>query len=298
MELSDTTLAYLRDEAYAFLAKEALQSKLRDLETERAAVENTRSPFGVLARRATREKFAHSMSVIDDNESVLKEQLAQITRIVDRLHPIIRRDVSAYLASASPDYCQGLQATARIDDWVRAYAAIKDLLVAFARDLHEVRLALAAARKDVPLGGRELSGLRASAERLSGQQHELQTIEQAALAVAPTALRTALSFPSLPDLQRVAWVSRLAVLPPPKALAEVKAVEEELREFLDGPVDQPPTLLRAVRDECGQHSVGVLEEYWNQLRAHARQHYVEERAVSEIIAMLGPQYGDAGARRA
>lgn len=94
MELSETTLARLRDEAYAFLAREALSVKLQDLERERAAVESTRSPFGLLARRETREKISRSMRVIEENESVLRDQLTLITDIVNRLHPVIRRDVS------------------------------------------------------------------------------------------------------------------------------------------------------------------------------------------------------------
>ncbi len=294
MELSDTTLAHLRDEAYAFLAQDALRAKLQHLEQEREAVANTRSPFGLLARRETREKFAHSMRVIDDNESVLKDQLARISGIVDGLHPIIRKDVSTYLASVSPDYGRLLQVVARFDDWARSYAGLKELLVAFGRASHDVRLALAAAKPNQPLGGRELTELRASAERLSGLRHELHTIEQAALAVAPADLAEPIGFPALPDLQRVAWVSRLAVLPPQKALTEVMPVETEVREFLAGPCDQVPASLQSGRDQCVERAAQVLESYWNQLRAHARAHYVEDREVSEIIAMLTQLYPGAG----
>ena len=294
MELSETTLAHLRDEAYAFLAQAALRAKFQDLEREREAVASTRSPFGILARRETREAFAHSMKVIDGNESVLRDQLTQISGIVDWLHPIIRRDVSTYLASVSRDYGQLLQVVARFDDWARSYAGIKELLVAFGRAIHDVRLALAAAKQDQPFAGRELAVLRVSAERLSGQRHELHTIEQAALAVVPADLAEPICFPALPDLQRVAWVSRLAVLPSQKALVEVKPVETEVREFLAGPCDQVPVALQAGRDKCGERVAQMLESYWIQLRAHAREHYVEDRDVPEIIAMLTQQYADAG----
>jgi hypothetical protein len=298
MELSETTLAHLRDEAYAFLAGQALLARLETLGRERANVETTRPPFGgVLASRASRETYARSMRSVDDNEAVLRDQLAQITGIGDWLRPIIRKDVSTYLASVSPDYCRLLQIAARIDDWERAYHSVPELLVAFARDLRAVRLALAAAKKTPPPVAHELAHLRESAERLAHRHHELHVIERAALALLPVGIAETVQFPELPDLQRLSWVSRLAVIPPDMALAEVTRVEAEMRAFLAGPSDRVVARLQASRAGCGKIVEQTLEEYWKQLRAHARAHYVEERDVSDIIRMLSERYIDADIQR-
>lgn len=298
MELSDTTLAHLRDEAYVFLAGQALRARLEQLGRERATVETTRPPFGgVLASRASREKYAHSMRSVDNNEAVLRDQLAQITGIGDWLRPIIRKDVSTYLASVSPDYCRLLQIAARLDDWERAYHGMPELLVAFARDLRALRQALAMAKKTPPPVAHELAHLRESAERLAHQQRELRVIERAALALLPAGLASAIRFPDLLDLQRLAWVSRLVVIPPARAMAEVSQVETEMRAFLAGPSDQVLARLHASRDECARVVDRTLEEYWQQLRAHAREHYVEDRDVSDIIRMLSEHYIDADIQR-
>jgi len=297
MELSDTTLEHLRDEAYAFLAREALLARVEELDREREKVVSTRPPFGVLARKSSREAFARSMRVVDDNETVLRDQLAQITGIVDWLRPIIGRDVSTYLASMSPDYCRLLQIAARLDDWERAYDVIPELLVAFARDLKAVRIALAPDKKFHSLVAHELAALRESAERLVAQQTELQLIEKAALALAPADLAKEIRFPALPDLQRLAWVSRLAVIPPEKALTEVTRVEKETRDFLADPKPRTFARLEASREVCGQLVNHTLESYWSELRTHARAHYVEERDVADIIAMLSERYVDADIRR-
>lgn len=297
MELSEATLAYLRDEAYAFLAREALLARVEDLDRERAAVSSTRPPFGVLAKRSTREAFARSMRIVDDNEAVLRDELAQVTGITDWLQPIIRQEVSTYLASVSPDYCQLLQVVARVDDWERAYRAIPELLVAFARDLRAVRLAMAPGKLSHGLVAHELAALRESAERLAAHEHELSIIEKAALALAPVDLAAQLRFPTGSELQRLRWVARLAVIPPEDAMREVAETESEIRKFIANPHAKPFALLQASRDLCATRADKILEEYWNQLRAHAREHYVEERDVPDIIQTLTTRYIDSDIRR-
>ena len=297
MELSETTLTHLRDEAYASVARQALLAKIDALEQERAAVTDSRPPFGVFARRESREIFARSMRTVDDTSAALRDQLAQITGIADWLRPVIRRDVSTYLASVSPDYCQLLQIAARLDDWDRAYQSVPELLVAFARDLRALRLALSAGKKISPSVAYEVAVLRESAERLSHQRHELHVIEQAALALAPAGLAEQICFPALPDLLRVSWVSRLAVIPPEMALAEVMRVEPEIRALLGTPGGQVVARLQSSRDYCAKIVEQTLEDYWSQLREYARANYIEERPVNDIINMLSERYVDADIRR-
>jgi hypothetical protein len=99
--------------------------------------------------------------------------------------------------------------------------------------------------------------------------------------------------PVLPDLQRVVWVSRLAVIPLDQALTEVACVEKEVRDFLADGIDRAHARLEINRDECVRLENKILEQYWNQLRAHAQAHYVEERDVDDVLAMLAERYASA-----
>ncbi|MCX6955531.1 MAG: hypothetical protein NTV51_25570 [Verrucomicrobia bacterium] len=297
MELSESTLTHLRDEAYAFLAQQALLAELAGLERERAAVATTRPRFGVLARKESRVAFEHSMRTVDDRELALRDRLTQLTGIAEWLYPIIRKDVSSYLAGLSPDYCRLLQISARLDDWDRAYRTVPELLVAFARDLRGLRQAAEGAAKSQESLAHELAVLRESAERLAQVEHELHIIEQAALLNAPAAITEQIRFPALPDLKRVSWVGRLAVIPPAKAVADVTRVEAEVRAFLGGPAEEIFPQLQAAREVCVALVNRMLDDYWNLLREHARTHYVEECGIDEVIAMLTERYVDTDIRQ-
>ncbi len=296
MELSEATLSLLRDEAYASIARQQLHEQIEGLEQKRASVATTRPPFGgVLARRETRDTFTRSMRDVDEHEGALRDQLSQLAGIENWLRPVIRRDVSSYLSSASPDYCRLLQIAARLDDWERAYHSVPESFVAFARDLRDLRQALAPAKKTAP--AHELAVLREIAERLAQQRHELGVIEQAALALMPEGLAEPIPFPPLPDMQRLPWVGRLAVIPPERALAEVTRVEAEARAFLEGPSDRVFAVLQTSRDACARIVDQQLEAYWAQLRAHACAHYVDEREVADVIQMLNERYIDPEIQR-
>lgn len=291
MELSGAMIVLLRDEAYAYLAQQALVAQLGARERERAAAE-AKGP-GLLARHGSRATFAQTNREGYDQEAVLRDRLTQLTGIVEWLYPIIRQEVSSYFAGVSPEYCRLLKIAARLDDWGRAYATIPEHLTAFARDLRGVRGAAEAAPKASGAFAYELAVLRESAERLAQVQLELYIIEQAALANAPAAVAAQLAFPALPDLKRVSWVSRLAVIPPAKALVEVTRVEAEVRAFLLGPAGVVAGQLEATRRAGAKLVNRTLEDYWDVLREHARAHYVEERGIEEVIAMLTERYVDS-----
>ena len=293
MELSEATLEHLQDEAYAYLCRQAVEEKLASLEREKAEIASTRPPFGVLARKETRDAFAHSMRTALDSETVLRDRLAQIVGIEEWLRPILHKDVAAYLADVSPDYGRFQQIRARLEDWECAFQDLPELLVAFARELRGVRQAAGAA----PAAGRhlvqELAALREIAMRLEQQYLELivitGTVSELTQAGALTEIRVAV----LPDLRRVAWVSRLAMLPLDQAIAEIARVEKDVRDFLADGNANAIARLEAGRTVCMQFENKLIEQYWAQLRAHARAHYVEERDIDDVLATLAQRYVSA-----
>ncbi len=298
MELSAATIENLRDEAYVALCREALQERLVALAREKAEIATTRPPFGVLARKETRDAFTRSMRTALDNEAALHERVTRLDSIGDWLRPLLRNGVSSYLADASAPYCNFLQIDARLDDWERAVAALPDLLLAFARDLRAVRAAAAAPGATSHSCAREFAALRAATERLGRHRHELYVIARAVTELTVGGPAAEIRLPALPDFQRGPWVARLAVLPPAQVVEEAARVEAEARAFLadEAVAAEIGARLQAARDICGNLAENALEQYWNQLRAHARLHYVEERDVDEVLDMLTRRYVDSNTR--
>jgi hypothetical protein len=297
MELSEATLELLQDEAYAFLCREVVEDRLASLEREKAEIASTRPPFGVLARKETREAFTRSTRTALDNEVALRDRLAQINGIEGWLRPILRKDIAAYLTAVSPDYRRFQEVRTRLDGWEQAFQALPELLIAFARELRNLRQTVDAA----PAGDRrlvyELPVVSEIAVRLEQQQRKLPGIAAAVAELAQSGSMSEVRMPVLPDLQRIDWVNHLAALPLDQALTEAACFEKEIRDFLAGGADLVHARLEVSRDECTRLENQVLEQYWDQLRAHAQAHYVEEREVDEVLAMLAERYASANNAR-
>ncbi len=60
MSLSEDTIGLLRDEAYLLLCRDTVQGALNLAAEKKDEVASTRPPFGVLARKKTREAFESS----------------------------------------------------------------------------------------------------------------------------------------------------------------------------------------------------------------------------------------------
>ncbi len=293
MELSAATLELLQHEAYAFLCRQAVLEKLASLEREKEAIASTRPPFGLLARKETREAFTRSMRTAVDNEAALRDRLAQIIAIEKRLQPRLRKDIAAYLADVSPDYVRFAQIRARLVDWERAFLALPELLIAFARDLRGARSAMAAGGANArTLSRHDLVVLYEIAVKVERQGDELRIIAGAINELTPPVQGGEIRLPVLPDLRRLAWVNRLAALPPDEAVPELIRAESEIRAFVNGGQETVIARLEASRDICTQLEANALDLYWNQLRAHARAHYVEDRDIDEVLEMLSQRYAN------
>lgn len=292
MELSSAALDYLRDEAYVHLCREVVQEKLNALEREKATIASTRPPFGVLARKETRDAFTHSMRTALDNEVALRERLDQVVRLDDWLRPVIRQEVVAYLDVASPDYRRFKEIAERLNEWERSFAALPELLKAFARDLRVVREEISAGAASGRQHVQSLAVLRDVALRLEKQHGHLIDIALAlhSLTQSHPDLVREIRLPGLPEFRRVSWVSRLALIPVQQAVAEASRVETEVREFAAYGHAASLARIEASRHACTQLQERFLDYYWQQLRTHAQAHYVEERDIDDVLDELAQRY--------
>jgi hypothetical protein len=288
MELSPTTIEHLRDEAYAMLCRHAVMEALEKIEREKASIASTRPPFGILASKNTRETFERSLHEATGTEAALRTRLGQLIQLESWLHDILHTELREYLAIISPDYRRFATADALLDQWEIEFRTLPELLVAFARDVRNVQQDAASAP-----GHRDLQPfavLRDSALRVEQQLTVLDNIAAQIAFLLPAAAAAEVRVPALPDFRRVAWVNRIASLPPEQLVAETSRVERDARAFAAHDHSTVPLRLQASHEACRHHEDIFVKQYWDQLRAHAQAHYVEDRDIDEVIEILTQNY--------
>jgi hypothetical protein len=288
MELSPTTIEHLRDEAYAMLCRHAVMEALEKIEREKASIASTRPPFGILASRQARDTFERSLHAATGTESALRTRLGQLIQLETWLHDILHTELREYLAIISPDYRRFATADALLDQWEIEFRTLPELLVAFARDVRNVQQDAASAP-----GHRDLQPfavLRDSALRVEQQLTVLDNIAAQIAFLLPAAAAAEVRVPALPDFRRVAWVNRIASLPPEQLVAETSRVERDARAFAAHDHSTVPLRLQASHEACRHHEDIFVKQYWDQLRAHAQAHYVEDREIDEVIEILTQNY--------
>lgn len=261
---------------------------MQRLEQQKAELASTRPPFGVLARKETREAFTRSMRTANDSEAVLRSRLVQISQLESWLQGILRPELRAYLMSVAPEYRRFAITHELLDQWGTAFGAMPELVLALARDVGAIRQnpEVARARRELHL----FAVLRDTALRVEEQLFRLDTITKQLEATVPAIASAEVRTPTLPDLRRVAWVNTLAVLPLDQLTAETAAAEKSARAFVAQGHRSALIRLQASHDSCTSYEEAYLDRYWNQLRTHAQTHYVEERDIEEVIAVLTHRY--------
>lgn len=298
MELSKATLELLRDEAYVLLCRETLQEKLKTLEQEKAALVSSRPPFGVLAARKTRDAFESSIRQADDTEGALRARLTRAARYETWLQRCIRRELAAHLELASAEYQRVVQIRRLLDEWEYCVTRqLPDTLVAFAREMRGFRLAGAEPGRVDPPGAEELALLREIALRLEQQQDHLGHVAAVVNAHALEIGLIDVRVPPLPQFQRAVWVDWLRIVPLEQCLADLTRAESEVRAFVHGGMQPIVGRLQASRVTSVQQQENYLQQYWDQLRAHAQSHWVEEREVDQVLDTLADRYDEAITRR-
>lgn len=286
MELSPATIEHLRDEAYALLCRHAIEQALAQLERDKAQIADTRPPFGILASKQTRDTFERSMNAAANTETALRTRLGQVEHLEKWLQGLLHTELRDYLNAISPDFRRFAQVEQLLDQWEVEYRALPELLVAFARDVRNVQQESASGQRDL----QPFAVLRDSALRVEQQLGALDQLVVQFTALLSDEAALEVRVPPLPDFRRVAWVNRIAALPPDQLAVETTRVEQEARDYVaKGQGDAAPRLA-AAHEACKRHEEIFLQHYWNQLRAHAQAHYVEERGIDEVIELLMQNY--------
>jgi hypothetical protein len=289
MELSRATLQLVRDEAYVALCRDAVQESLKNLQRDKVGLVNSRPPFGVLAPKKTRDAFESSLRTTDDTETALRSRLTRIEKYETWLNRRLSRELGTYLGAASPEYKRVGEIKQLLKDWENGVTRLlPDTLIAFAREMRGLRLAVSTPNRIERPAAHEVTLLYEIAMRVESQ---LDRLAQIAAVVNAQALDIALEvrLAPLPMFRRSAWVDWLCAVPLNEALIDLARAEGEIRTFLN---DMQPIYgrLQAGRVSCVQRQENYLQQYWTQLRAHAQSHWVEERDVDDVLNTLGSRY--------
>lgn len=291
MDLPKATTELLRDEAYVFLCRHALAAKLETVEQETLSLLSSRPPFGMLARRQTREAFATSLRNAEGADTALRERIERFDRLETWLRQRLRRDLAGYLEQASADYRRLSHIHRLVGDWEQGLNQLPDLLTGFARELRALRTAAEAVKpgEDQPCA-KELAVVRGVAVQLESQQAR---IDRTGAEMAKHAVELGVNeirVPTLPTFRRTAWVDWLSTLPVAQAIAEMTRVEYEVRAFLTSGLMPIRSKLQAARTWCLNTQNNFLNTYWEQLRAHAQAYYVGNCDADEVLETLTERY--------
>jgi len=291
MELCAETLDHLRNEALVGLCRGWIGERLATLERQREEIHSTRSPFAVFGRRETKEAFTRSVRATEESTNTLRHGLAELEQVELRLLPLIRADLETYLDNVSPEFQQLTRSVRLIEVWQRKLRELADPLLGLARELRVLRTA---APGQPMLRGIAIA--REITQRLEAAHVTLSGIARD-VAGALQASASDVRLPELPELRRVGWLQRLALLPVPKIQAESTPVEAETRRFLAEGLEAACAKAQSCHAVCQALADHYLEQYWSQLRAFAREHYVEEISLEEALPALTARYVDADIAR-
>jgi len=286
MDLPESTIAHLRDEAYATVCRHALLAALEKLDRAKVTLASTRPPFGILASKETRATFARSMDAATGTEALLRTRLGQVTQLENTLQHLLGPKLRTYLRDVDPDFCHFAAVERLLNRWEVCYRELPDLLLAFARDVRGAQSADTSGQRDLQL----FAVLRDSALTVERQLDLLDQFVTDLTALLPAEAAAEIRLPALPNFRRVTWVNHLATLPLAQLIAEATRVESEARAFVAAGHDTIAARLSVAHAVCQRHEGLYLHHYWNQLRAHAQTHYIEERDIDEVIDCLMETY--------
>lgn len=293
MELKPGTRTMLCDEAYVFLCRAAVEQALAQQEKESASLAQQRPRFGILASRQKRDAFAQSVHDAQGTEAALRARLEALGRLHDGLNRALHRDLSEYLEAASPDY--HLLARVRVlhDTWEELLGELPAPLRQFSRDLRTMKSEAVAPGRNADEMIRLAAQLRNCSVVVEEKQSQLDRVAgevgQLAIRIGASEVRV----PVIPAFRRSRWVEWLGAISRTQALDEITRAEFEVRSFLNGGLQVARTKLQTARTLCLLTKEALLDEYWDQLRLHTRQHHVRACNVDDVLQDLERRHPDA-----
>lgn len=291
MELTEETLEHLRSEALVGLCRERIEARHREVERTKEELAGRRGPLSLFSKRTSKDALQRQRREVEATLENLQHQLAVLREIEGRVTAIIRGDLELFLESSSEDYQQLSTHLRKVDVWQRKLRESGEFLTAFARELRELQSAAAGGQRT-----RAVAAVREAAHRLAALHAPLATIAwDIAVTLGNKGNEPVLTAPA--ELNRLAWVQRLSVLPSQQLEVESAYVETETRRFIASGLEAVCASAEPCRQALQARADAYLDHYWEQLRAYAKEHLAREFDVETTVADLATRYIDAALER-
>lgn len=295
MGLPPDVIELLQDEAYLTLCGETLRDALSHAMADKEQVASTRPPFGGLfAANKTKQSFEQSMRTVENTEAALKSRISKVEVLESWLKPELRAKLHQYLWSDSADYNRSSNILAVIDEWEQLLKPYTELLTAYARELRNV----VQAHESVNNNSREafearlhvFAELHLCTENLDRAAAMLEGVAAKLDNTTNSTIYSEVRVGRAPLTQQTNWSHRLARLINVEIVTSAQAMHDDVRNCLTQDIPKLHEQAAAARKTVAISTHNYLEGYWNQLRAHAQAHYVEERDVDEVLEYLNDRY--------
>ena len=106
-----------------------------------------------------------------------------------------------------------------------------------------------------------------------------------------------ITLPELSELNRTAWVQRLAVLSAQQIEVEGSFVETEIRRFLAHGLEAACARAEPCRQAMQARADAYLDLYWEQLRTYSKEHCDSDFDVDAVLPELTARFIDADLER-
>jgi hypothetical protein len=301
MSLPDDVISLLRDEAYLDLCRNALKDALDRITAEKAQVEETRPPFGILATKKAKETFESSMATVLDTEAAIEVRLGKLEVIENWLKSSIRERLRDYLNQVSENHRKSSKIAETIKSWDRLIEGYGEQLMAFARNIKFVAATYSGGAGTVrsAFGDRAqaFAELRMGADSLDRNAIQLESHSRTMAMIAANTAYKEVRLPDLPIKGAVNWVDNLALQHDRDALPAAQEMEGDARNIVAKKLTEFHAGAKEALEKLTEIDSQELESYWEVLRAHALAHYVQERDVDEVLNELNERYVVANIER-
>ncbi len=259
---SNDIIPLLRDEAYLTLCR--------------------KSPDGALSGEA------------QHREDSLKNRLAKIDVLEDRLKSTLHDKLCDYLREASYDYRYSTQVISAINVWEQGVNPYGECLLNFAYELRNAAWTLGGSKEKLHAsfdpGVKDMSALRLAAEGLDRASLHLNAAANHLSRGIARTIYEKVRVPAPPFAGLVQWMERLALLSNVEALVEMQAREMDARPLLANKMLLLHSSATTARETVAEIQRDYCENYWDDLRRYALANYVKDREINEVLDDLTSRY--------
>jgi hypothetical protein len=262
MLLSNDIIPLLRDEAYLTLCR--------------------KSPDRVITGEAPH------------TEGSLKNRLAKIDVLEDRLKSTLHAKLRDYLREASYDYRYSAQVISAINVWEQGINPYGECLLTFAYELRNAAWALGGSKESLHVSfdprAKAMSALRLATEGLDRASLHLNAAANHLSHGIARTIYEKVRVPAPPFAGMVQWMERLALLSNVEAMVEMQTREMAVRPLIANKLLLLHACATTARETVAEIQRDYCENYWDDLRHYALANYVKDREINEVLDDLTARY--------